>query len=160
MDSFDKAELEGRGIIEAIISGRCIAYEFTESKYDHVDCFITGLSSTAVMEIKHRSAWTSTEIERMGGQLIERTKYDALKENKGYKPIYAVIYSDIVAMWDITDMDESDFHTVDKFPSTTMGKNPHKATKEIAYLSMEDATRIRRKPKEYGKDEERHNNGT
>lgn len=156
MDDFEKAEAEGRKIVEAILSGHCKAYEFTKEKYDHVDCYITGLSSTAVMEIKYRSAWTSTQIERMGGQMLEKGKYDALKGKKGYKPIFTVIYKDIVAMWDISSIKADDFKTEAKYPSSTMGKDKATTTKEVAYLDISKANTMKRN----GKDKERDNSGT
>lgn len=160
MDAFEKAEYDGRKTIEAIISGQCVDYEFTKDKYCGVDLLITGNNKTVAMEIKNRTGYTSTDIDNMGGHILEWGKYEALKEylQKYEKPIYTIIYPNEILMWDISDITDDRFMVEEKkYPNTTKGKNKHKIPKKVCYLKREEA--IYNKPNIYNEQRSEEDSG-
>ena len=144
MDEFDKAECEGRRIIEQIISGHCINYEFTKDKYCGVDLLLTGYSATVAMEIKNRTGYTSTEIDEMGGHIFEWKKYEALKDYGKYyeKPIYTIIYPDEILMWDISAITDDRFQLEkNKYRMATVVESKI-IPKRVAYLKRDECCKV------------------
>lgn len=141
MDEFEKAECEGRKIIEQLISGHCINYEFTKDKYCGVDLLVTGYSATVAMEIKNRTGYTSTEIDEMGGHIFEWKKYEALKDYGKYyeKPIYTIIYPDEILMWDISTITDDRFQLEDKKYKMVTVVESEIIPKKVAYLKKDEA---------------------
>lgn len=145
MDRFTESEMAGREIVYSLISGHCRNHFFTERKNAGIDMFVTGNTGTkAVLEIKNRTAYTSTDIERLGGQMIEFKKYkDLLKQKeKGYLPLYTVVFKDKMVMWDVSIINEDRFITEDKYQKTTVGEDHSTITKRVAYLKIDECCSI------------------
>jgi len=142
-DAFDEDEIKGRYVMSCVIDGNVIAYEFTKDKYEKVDLLVTGFSKTAAVEIKYRKPkYTSTYIDNLEGHMLEWNKFTALTiDYKTYEvPIYAMIYTDSILMWNVSDITEDMFvYEEDKYPNTTEGKNKRKVPKKVCYLKRKDA---------------------
>lgn len=138
MDKYGEAELIGRQKVWNMISGHCSEYYFT-NQTTNVDLFLTGMTGVEVVgEIKYRSGYTMTAIEEMGGQMLEKKKYDALMEYKGYMPLYFVLYKDYLVVWDIRKINKEDFVTETKYHLYTVEESPT-ITKQVHYLKIKDA---------------------
>lgn len=137
MNKFDEAEEKGRTIVERLISGHCINYEFqpTNSK---IDLFVTGLTDMAAIEIKDREKYTSDDIEKFGGMYIMQHKYNSLTATtlSGYKPIFCSIFSDYIMMWDVNNVDIT-FH--DEYLDNTNVIDTGKSSQSVGYLHIKDA---------------------
>ena len=141
---FDLAEQEGREIMEIeVLSGHCLAYEFTQDKYCPVDGFITGWSHTAVFELKYRSGYTSTQIDDMGGHIFEWKKFTGLTSYDTYEvPLYIVIYPDYIMMWDISTITEDRFQLErNKYRKATVVESEI-IPKRVAYLKREECCKV------------------
>lgn len=144
MDKFTKAEIEGRKIVYDIISGHCDECYFTPTRYDEVDLFITGRTGKeVVMEIKNRPEYTSTQIDELGGHIIEYNKFTALTSYDRFMPLYAMAYQDALLMWNVSGLTDDRFHIEkDKYPATTVGNNRNKKEKKVAYLKRDECCAI------------------
>lgn len=152
MNQFEETEREGRAIYFSYVSGHCKEHYFTKDRYCEVDMFITGNTDiTAVIEIKNRTAYTSTEIDKLGGQMLEYNKFTALTSYHTDKQLYSVIYPDEIRMWDVSSITDDRFVIENKYPATTVGYDKRKKEKKVAYLfSDECCCRIKR-DKDYEK---------
>jgi hypothetical protein len=159
MDRFTEAEMVGREIVYSLISGHCKNYFFCEKENSGVDMFVTGYTGTkAVLEIKYRSGYTSTSIENMGGQMLEWKKYNDLmkQKSKGYIPLYTVVFSDKMLMWDVSSVTDDRFVIENKYKKTTVGEDHRNIEKKVAYLKIgESCTIITRNEKDNRKDSNR-----
>lgn len=136
---FDIAEEKGRSVVERLISGHCVNYEFqpTNSK---IDLYVTGLTEKAAIEIKNRQKYTSEDIEGYGGMYIKWTKYCSLTAStlNGYKPIFLSIFKDKIAMWDV--MNQS-IEWEEKYLDNTEVIDTGKSIQKVGYLHINDAIR-------------------
>lgn len=142
MNEFEKAENEGRAIVYSLISGHCKNHFFCEKENSGVDMFVTGQTDIkAVLEIKYRSGYTSTSIDNMGGQMLEWKKYNDLlrQKDKGYIPLYTVVFKDKMVMWDISKINKDRFVIENKYEKTTVGEDHSTITKRVAYLKMDES---------------------
>lgn len=140
MDRFFEADKEGRDIIERLVSGNCINYEFTEAK-GRIDLFVTGFNHTSAIEIKKRK-YTSDYIEKKGGHYLMEHKYDDLMKaynNSGYTPLFCVIFNDYIYFWDVSKIDIT-FH--DKYLDNTEVINTGKSIQKVGYLHVKDAIAV------------------
>ena len=138
IDKYAEAEMIGRQKVWSMISGHCAEYYFT-NKTANVDLFLTGTTGVEVVgEIKYRSGYTMNEIEELGGQMLEKKKYDALLEYEDYMPLYFVLYKDFLAIWDIRKVDKDDFIEETKYHQSTVQESPT-ITKQVHYLKIKDA---------------------
>lgn len=138
-DEVRNLENEGRKIVYGIISGHCSECYFTPNRFDNVDLFITGKTGVeAVMEIKNRTGYTSQEIDRLGGHILERNKLNALLSYEGYKPLYTIVYPNEMIIWNVSDINNDRFQVEDKYPDTTAIKG-HKVPKSVVYLKRDEA---------------------
>lgn len=153
MNKFTEAEKEGREIVYGIISAHCEECYFTPQRYDHVDLFLTGRTGVeAVMEIKYRSGYTSTLIDEMGGHILEKEKFNALLSYDNYKPLYTIVYSNELLMWDVSKITEDRFETVEnKYPSNTV-MHGDKIPKKVAYLKRDEACTIIQRKDEHNRE--------
>jgi len=140
-EKFSAAEKAGRNIVEKIISGHCINYEFTKDRYCPVDLFVTGYTKKAVVEIKNRTGYTSNDVDNMGGHIFEWKKYTGLTSYDGYEPIYTITYPDCTIMWNVSAITPDRFVTEDKYKHYTVVSSGT-ITKKVAYLKKEEATTI------------------
>lgn len=138
MDKYAEAEMVGRQKVWNLISGHCSEYYFT-NQTANVDLFLTGTTGVEVVgEIKYRSGYTMNAIEEMGGQMLEKKKYDALMEYEDYMPLYFVLFKDYLAVWDVRKVDRDDFIEETKYHQSTVEESPT-ITKQVHYLSIRDA---------------------
>lgn len=137
MDKFDKAEEKGRQIVERLISGHCINYEFqpTNSK---IDLYVTGLTSKAAIEIKDRERYTAEAIESFGGHYIKYNKYCSLTAStiSGYQPFFCSVFKDKIMLWDIMN---TNITWEDKYLDNTEVINTGKSVQKVGYLHIADA---------------------
>lgn len=138
MDKYREAEKVGRQRVWNLISGHCAECYFTSQKAN-VDLFITGTTGVEVVgEIKYRSGYTMNEIENIGGQMLEKKKYDALMEYEDYMPLYFVLFKDYLVVWDMRKVDKDNFVEETKYHKSTVEDSPT-ITKQVQYLSITDA---------------------
>lgn len=137
MTEFDKAEEKGRRVIENLIKNRCVNYEF-QSTSSKIDLFVTGLTDMAAIEIKDRERYTAEQVESFGGMYIKETKYNSLTATtlSGYKPIFCTIYSDIIAMWDLSNL-KLEFH--DEYLDNTCVMDTGQSYQSVSFLHIDDA---------------------
>ena len=146
MSDYEKDDNEGRKMFYSITSGHIQDYVYTDPQ-NAVDMYLTGYSGVkAVVEIKLRKDYTSTQIENYGGQMLELKKYNALMGEKefGYKPLYAVMYpNNVLAIWDISYIKREDFiFEPTKFPKSTVEGKEEKLAKWVVDLKFDDACTI------------------
>jgi len=141
-DNFNACERVGRDIVEGILDGFGATYEETEDPFDAIDIFCTASTGgIGAIEVKYRSAYTSTQIDAMGGHILEQWKYDNLMDAyrlSGYTPTYWMAYPDKVLVWDLRGIVPK--WVVAKYPSTTAVKGEEK-NKMVTYLDRDDAAR-------------------
>ena len=77
MDNFKIAEEKGRRKFKQDLDRHNATYEFTEDKYDNIDCFVTGNNKTFAVEIKNRDILMDT----YDTYILELTKYKALMDS-------------------------------------------------------------------------------
>lgn len=133
IDNADLLEYNGKKVIFEAFSGRCSDMYFTPEKYAKVDMFSTAYTGTeSVWEIKNRIDYISTQVDRFGGHIFERDKYDALMEYAyKYRPFYTMVYPDVILIWNISKIDRGRFELTYKYPKTTAepsGKVPKYTT--------------------------------
>ena len=143
IDGFSEAEYNGRRYFQQRLdaSSAVTDYNFTESKFDKVDCYWSTPSSWNVGEIKYRQGYKSTDkcmVE--GGAVLEKHKYDHLKylQNvSGCTPYYITMFNDSVGyIFDLSDMENVEWvEEKNKYPKTTMG-DKSKITKAVTYLPL------------------------
>lgn len=147
-NKFKESEVLGREIFKQTLScsSKVNNYYFTEDQYCPVDVIWENNDEKYVGEIKYRSGYTSTDkIIQNGGALLEKSKYDELKEyqyNSGYTPIYITEFSDGVGyIWDLSDMNNITWS--DKFLPKTTNANNGKRDKAITYLPLDKGKRFK-----------------
>ena len=140
-DKFDACEIAGRSIVEDVLDGWGYKWNETLGKYDPFDIECTGDTGIAAIEVKYRSAYTSTQIESFKGgkgHLIECHKYQDLMDAyrlSGYTPIYWVTYSDRHIVWDLRYAEVKE--AIDTYPTTTAIDGENKERK-VLYLQRDD----------------------
>lgn len=139
MDDYVKmAEDKGRRIIENLIKGRVMNYEFTQEPLNPIDLFVTGYTTTASIEIKDREKYTADFIENLGGHYIKKKKYDNLMKTmeSGYTPYFTAIFKDWIYVWDLTKITPEWEH---KEMEINNFNNKTKRDYEITYLHTSEA---------------------
>lgn len=137
LDEFDIAEKKGRYIVERLISGHCVNYEFTE-KGNPIDLYATGFTKNAAIEIKLRENYNANDVENFGGMYIKETKYKSLTGTtlNGYTPFFFVIFKDWIYVWDITKVN---LKFQDEYLDNTCVVDTGKSYQSISYLHLDDA---------------------
>ena len=115
-----------------------IEYEFTQGKFDSIDCFATASTGDKyAIEIKNRDI----SIDKYNDVMMELHKYNALMiayEESGYTPLFRVYFQDGVLTWDISKIDVND--RVEEMPCAESTFNyEHKVIKKIIMLKKEEA---------------------
>ena len=137
---YTDADHKGRVVIIRIIKLKGGKAKEAKDK-DSVDILSTGKTSTAAIEVKDRrdGNYSSTKIEKIGGQIIEKLKYDRMNDKfKQYydKLMFAAVYTDYIYIWDVTD---SDFNWEWKWLPNSTVEDKGWSLKEVAYLHIYDA---------------------
>lgn len=137
--TFKESEQKGREKFRKVLENNkayAITYQFTGDEYNHIDCFLTGRSTSAV-EIKDRDTILSTTYP---DSMIEDIKVHALINSyllSGFTPFYCVFYQDCYYLWNLKDID---WDTVKrdtlKCPKTTCGDNTY-IDKVVYHLPFE-----------------------
>ena len=140
MDAFDRAEMIGREKFKKDIQEGCL-YEFTSSKFDPIDCFITGNNGeTYAVEIKDRNCVMATYAK--DGYVLEMAKYRALMdayEKSGYTPTYRNYFHDGKLTWMLQDIDITDRIEERLFLKTTAdGCNDYRE-KDVIFLKKDES---------------------
>lgn len=137
--TFKESEQKGREKFRKVLENNkayTITYQFSEDEYNHIDCFLSGRSISAV-EIKDRDTIHSTTYP---DSLIEHTKLIALKrayQISGYTPYYCVFYQDCFYLWDLNKIDLMQVkRDTLKCPKTTCGDNTY-IDKVVYHLPFE-----------------------
>lgn len=139
IEEIKKAEKKGRDIVYNLIKGKVRRYEFTEIT-ENVDLFITGKTDIVLVEIKDREDYSTDKIEKLGGQWIEKHKYDDMMRisKKGYTPYFLAIFSDKIVLWRIDTLDI--VWEKREVPVTTFGKKKGEMKiEDIGHLYLKDA---------------------
>lgn len=131
-------ETKGRQkLLEDFNNAECeIQYEFTNERYDSVDCYATACTGQRyAIEIKNRDI----SIDDYDEVLLEEHKYKVLMKiykDSGYTPVYRCYYKDGKLSWDLTKIHVN----VTEMPCAESTKNyNHKVKKKIIMLKKEDA---------------------
>lgn len=105
-----------------------IEYDFTEDKYDNIDCFATAhtpISSIYSIEIKNRDIDYNKYAD--DGFILEKIKYDALMDayNKsGYTPIYCNYFQNGIRItWNLTTIKNVENRWITKSCTRTTATN-------------------------------------
>ena len=135
-------EYEEKGrtkLVEDFKNSKCeMIYEFTQEKFDSIDCFATASTGDKyAIEIKNRDI----SIDKYDDVMLELHKYNALMiayEESGYTPLFRVYFQDGVLTWDISKIDVND--RVEEMPCAESTFNyEHKVVKKIIMLKKEEA---------------------
>ena len=140
MDAFDRAEMIGRNrFVQDLKEGTL--YEFTSSKYDPIDCFITGANGDRyAVEIKDRNCNIKTYAK--DGYVLELAKYRALMdayELSGYTPTYRNYFKDGKLTWLLQDIDITDRIDTQLFHCTTADGNENIREKDVIFLQKDES---------------------
>lgn len=144
-DKFDEKEMKGRQMFWGIISGsnKLICVEFTEDKFNPIDCFMTGTTGISCFELKRRNILSS----KYPNCILEKKKYDALMnacEQSGYTPYYVVMYTDTAYLWSLKNLDIT--NRVQKMrctQTTTENYQKGQVEKEVILLDLKEGKKIR-----------------
>lgn len=115
-----------------------IKYEFTEDKYNHIDCYATANTGVKyAIEIKDRDI----SINKYETIILEKIKYKALMEayeKNGYKPIYRCYFKDGVLTWDLSLLNIE--NRIEKKMCAESTENyKHKIEKQIIMLNKDES---------------------
>lgn len=133
-------EYENKGrqkLINDFNNAECeMMYEFTNERYDSVDCFATACTGERyAIEIKNRDI----SIDKYNKVMLEVHKYKALMtlyEESGYTPIFRVYFRDGRLSWDLTKINVN----VEEMPCAESTQNyGKKVVKKIIMLDKEQA---------------------
>ena len=143
-------EYEDRGrtkLVEDFKNSKCkIEYEFTQEKFDSIDCFATASTGDKyAIELKNRDI----SIDKYDDVLLELHKYNALMimyEESGYTPLFRVYYKDGKLTWDISKIDVEN-RVEEMFCAESTFNYEHKVVKKIIMLKKEEAIDKKRSDK-------------
>ena len=136
-------EYEDKGrkkLVEDFKNSKCeMIYEFTNERYDSIDCFATASTGDKyAIEIKNRDI----SIEKYDDVMMELHKYNALMiayEESGYTPIFRIYYKDGKLSYNLLQLKDVE-NRVEEMPCAESTFNyEHKITKKIIMLKKEEA---------------------
>ena len=137
------SEYEDRGrkkLVEDFKNSKCeMIYEFTQEKFDSIDCFATASTGDKyAIEIKNRDI----SIEKYDDVMLELHKYNALMiayEESGYTPIFRIYYKDGKLSYNLLQLKDIE-NRVEEMPCAESTFNyDHKVVKKIIMLKKEEA---------------------
>lgn len=126
-------------LVEDFNNADCeIIYEFTNERYDSIDCFATAATgSRYAIEIKNRDI----SIDKYDDVMLELHKYNALMiayEESGYTPVFRVYYKDGKLTYNLLQLDAE--NRVEEMPCAESTYNyEHKVIKKIIMLKKGEA---------------------
>lgn len=126
-------------LVEDFNNADCeIMYEFTNERYDSIDCFATAATGDKyAIEIKNRDI----SIDKYDDVMLELHKYSALMiayVESGYTPIFRVYYKDGKLTYNLLQLDVED--RVEEMPCAESTYNyGHKVIKKIIMLKKGEA---------------------
>lgn len=137
MTKFDCAEEKGRRVIERLVSGHCLNYEFQPTNA-RIDLYVSGITENAAIEIKNRQKYTAEDIESFGGHYIKYNKYCSLTASTldGYKPFFCSIFKDKILFWDIMN---TPITWENRYLDNTEVVNTGKSVQKVGFLHIKDA---------------------
>ena len=137
------SEYEDRGrtkLVEDFKNSKCeIEYEFTNERYDSIDCFATASTGDKyAIEIKNRDI----SIDKYDDVMLELHKYNALMiayEESGYTPVFRIYYKDGKLSYNLLQLKDIE-NRVEEMPCAESTFNyEHKVVKKIIMLKKEEA---------------------
>lgn len=126
-------------LVEDFNNADCeIIYEFTNERYDSIDCFATAATGDKyAIEIKNRDI----SIDKYDDVMLELHKYNALMiayEESGYTPVFRVYYKDGKLTYNLLQLDVE--NRVEEMPCAESTYNyEHKVIKKIIMLKKGEA---------------------
>ena len=144
-------EYEDRGrtkLVEDFKNSKCeMIYEFTQGKFDSIDCFATASTGDKfAIEIKNRDI----SIDKYDDVMLELHKYNALMiayEESGYTPIFRIYYKDGKLSYNLLQLKDIE-NRVEEMPCAESTFNySHKVVKKIIMLKKEEAIDKKRSDK-------------
>jgi len=151
-DNFEIDERKGREKLKQDYkaSPYLIDYEFTQNKFDRLDCFSTAHTPnkdiTYANEIKFRGI--PIDLYYDDGFILEYNKYEALMEahtNSGYCPLYICYFNDGRIVWDITKLNNVEDRWIMKWCTKTTAENYGKRVLKKVILLYPEEGKIRRR---------------
>ena len=136
-------EYEDRGrtkLVEDFKNSKCeMIYEFTQEKFDSIDCFATASTGQRfAIELKNRDI----SIDKYDDVMMELHKYNALMiayEESGYTPIFRIYYKDGKLSYNLLQLKDIE-NRVEEMPCAESTFNySHKVVKKIIMLKKEEA---------------------
>ena len=127
-------------LVEDFNNADCeIMYEFTNERYDSIDCFATACTGDKyAIEIKNRDI----SIDKYDDVILELHKYNALMiayEESGYTPIFRIYYKDGKLTYNLLQLKDVE-NRVEEMPCAESTYNyEHKIIKKIIMLKKEEA---------------------
>ena len=136
-------EYEDKGrkkLVEDFKNSKCeMIYEFTNERYDSIDCFATASTGQRfAIEIKNRDI----SIDKYDDVMLELHKYNALMiayEESGYTPIFRIYYKDGKLSYNLLQLKDVE-NRVEEMPCAESTFNySHKVVKKIIMLKKGEA---------------------
>ena len=136
-------EYEDKGrkkLVEDFKNSKCeMIYEFTNERYDSIDCFATASTGEKfAIEIKNRDI----SIDKYDDVMLELHKYNALMiayEESGYTPVFRIYYKDGKLSYNLLQLKDVE-NRVEEMPCAESTFNySHKVVKKIIMLKKEEA---------------------
>ena len=117
-----------------------IEYEFTNNRYNTIDCFATATTTntTYAIEIKNRDI----SIDKYEEYILELHKYKCLMtayEEYGYKPIYRCYFKDGVLTWDLSLLKNVEERITEIKAAESTQDYDNKVMKKIILLKKDEA---------------------
>lgn len=121
-----------------------IEYEFTNNRYNTIDCFATAttINTTYAIEIKDRDI----PIDKYEEYILELHKYKCLMvayEEYGYKPIYRCYFKDGVLTWDLSLLKNVEERVQEIKAAESTQDYDNKVLKKIILLKKEESVQTR-----------------
>ena len=101
MENFDiklqkatNAEFISREIFEYELNKNNLQYQFTEDRFNPIDCYIYADNKTYAVELKYRPKYTSSSFDSIMMEDKKYYKHIQLAKEKNVIPLYTVIFND------------------------------------------------------------------
>ena len=136
-------EYEDKGrkkLLEDFKNSKCeMIYEFTNERYDSIDCFATASTGDKfAIEIKNRDI----SIDKYDDVMLELHKYNALMiayEESGYTPIFRIYYKDGKLSYNLLQLKDVENRVEEMLCAESTYNYKHKVIKKIIMLKKGEA---------------------
>ena len=137
------SEYEDKGrkkLLEDFKNSKCeMIYEFTQGKFDSIDCFATASTGQRfAIELKNRDI----SIDKYDDVMLELHKYNALMiayEESGYTPIFRIYYKDGKLSYNLLQLKDIENRVEEMTCAESTFNYEHKIVKKIILLKKEEA---------------------